>query len=1426
MIKKFFCVLFLLALISVPCVKGQSYNTLWKQVEEAERQDLPQTERKALGKIIAKAEREAQYGHLLKALLKDGQAAVAVSPDSLTPFVERLQQREQKAKVFPLQAVYQAVLGHIYTTQPTLGDNSKNIGLSYQQKAMSHPKELAAVKAADYQPLLVKGADGYYYGDNLLSAIAYETGQFKELHNYYLTTSNRVAQLLSGIEWLKSETDHLFVLKKDVARFDSLILHYADLPECGEAAIARYKKSEELIDITKKQKIDYIDEALKRWGTWKRMDVLRNEKTLLTTPSFAVGISQTVMIPNQEQIVKLNGLCNLQSLTMKVYRANLSGDTSLDPSNNKDYEQLKKLLTPVPEATVTKQFAPYLPYEQFEDSMFIKGLPAGIYMLEFSSQPQTQTIRTLIFVSNVRVLQYSLPHDKKKVVVLDAVTGQPLKDASVRLSVKKNGQNAQIETHTLTTNNEGECIFSFNNDGRAYVYAFTTTDVYNPSSNSYGSYRYYSNKRDLERVSVFTDRAIYRPGQKVQVAALHYTIRQGFEHAVQAGKKVEVSLRDANSNELAHCELTTDEYGLVNTEFLLPVKGISGMYSVRVGNEPHYFQVEEYKRPTFQVEFPKIEQNYRDGDTLTVRASATSYAGVPVQGARVHYTVERRVAWWWFSYYRYWDLAGMDHTVDSEQLFRGETTTDQNGYFEVSMPVVMPKGAYPQFYNFVVTADVTDAAGESHQGELSLPLGNRQSVLTVDFGEKILLEKAEPMIFHWLNAAGNDVKGSVRYRIDGGKWKEAQSNTAVALPPLKSGRHELQAVCGTDSVKHSFVLFSLDDKRPAVKTDDWFYLSANQFANDTDSITLQVGSSDDVHIVYTILAGDTIIEQGAVNCSNELVNRKLVYKKEYGNGLSLSFAWIRNGKVYIENEEIRRPVPNKNLSLKWETFRDRLIPGQQEEWTLKILSPTGGKQEGASLMATLYDKSLDQLTKHLWSFKPMVWLPLGVSSWSTDYRPGYHREAFRYPNLKDVEPLKFWMFDAEVFPYVLSNGWMRLRGAQPMLMNARAKESEEAKSYDVLNEVAVIGFAKTTTDELASSDTPIGYYNPQGNGHAPKEQSQQMRQNLQETAFFFPSLISDADGCVSLKFTLPESLTTWRFMGLAHTKDMMYGMLDSETVAKKDVMIQPNVPRFLRQGDEAVLTARVFNTSDEVIEGTVRLELLDAERNFVIFSKQVSCLLEANNKVAVSIPVEADVLNGHTLLVCKMMVAGEDFSDGEQHYLPILPDVEQITNTRVITQHQPGEAHVDLTKLFADNRLSDVLPSTLTVEYTENPAWMMIQTLPSMATDAADNAISIAATAYAHGVAGWLLNTSPLIRSTINQWKEQQSSADKKSLVSELQKNEQLKTLLLEETPWMLDAENDTERLRNLSDYLDSETLSNKLNAATERLEKLQQADH
>ncbi len=1392
---------------------AQSYQQLWKQVDEAAKNDLPQTQRKVLRQLASKAEREHAWGHLLKAELMDASVASIVSPDSLVPAVERLQQREQSATTIPLQAVYQAVLAKIYEGQDRQLKDAKRLAESYRQRALQHPKELAAVKVSDFEPFITEGSDSHFYGDDLLSVIGYETKQYAALHQYYLTTPNREAQLLTALAQLKNEKRPLSLYQK---RLDSLMVLYGDLQVCGEAAIQRYTDClERQSDVTAQQKMAAIDEALQRWGGWKRMNLLRNQRRSLTNPQFNVTVDNHVSIPHQQQRVQLSQLRGIEKITMTVYRVKGDGDISLNPTYSNDYKKLKPLLTALPEYTRECSYTGKKEYEIFEDSILLPALPVGVYMLEFSTSPSTEVSRSLFFVSDLRLLGEALPEKAMRYVVVNATTGQPVRGATIRLS----GRNTSVGTVELTTDKKGECLYTQKENRLNRAWASTATDRACPPMNVYHTLSYSLPENEITHVSVFTDRAIYRPSQKVQAAAIFYTRKNGFEHHVIADKKIKAYLRDAHYKVVEEKEVVTDAFGTATATFTLPASSLTGICHVEFDGGSQQIRVEEYKRPTFLVEFPKVTESYRQGDTLRVNATAKSYAGVPVQGAKVHYRVERQSAFWWF---RYWQ-----HDSRNVTIFSDDTETREDGTFEVTLPLTLPESVHPLFYHFVVVADVTDLAGETHQGQLSLPLGNRETALTIDLPEKIRADQYASWSVHLMNAAGNDIPTEARYQIDEGRWQDIQTNTSLELPRLKSGRHQLTAVCGKDTVRRSFVMFSLDDKRPAIETDDWFYVSAEQFADETTPVTLQVGSSaKDVHLLYNIVAGDKLIESGAVELSNELLNRPFTYQEAYGNGLTLSFAWVKNGRVYTHEAVIRRPVPNKRLRLSWETFRDRLTPGQQEKWTLQIKAPgdcliTQSSAFSSQLMATLYDMSLDQIVNHQWSLVPPVWLPTASLSWHFLYMHNLRMMGYRPISYLDVQQLSFNRFDENCFPYnpsvFFTLGKRSKSRGNMMLKEVSVNAVADARLYQSST-------AEESADELEGKIAGLDLARAEETGlitgGAEDDEEIPVRENLQETAFFYPQLLADSTGRVSLTFTLPESLTTWRFMGLAHTKEMMVGTLDAEAVAQKDVMLQPNLPRFLRVGDQGVLSARIINTTDEQMEGTAVLQLLDPESERVILSKDVSFYLAANATQSVSFAVDATGLQEYPLLICKMVARGDGFSDGEQHYLPVLPDRERVTVTVPFTQTAPGTKTIDLATLLPSEQQSK---TELTVEYTNNPAWLMIQALPTIGHPVDHCAICQMASFYANSLGRFILQQNPQAKHVFEMWK--QEKGHETTMQSELAKNETLKDLLLQETPWVLDAEDEAEQKARLADFFDENLLDQRLSSSLEQLKKLQHSD-
>ena len=1402
---------------------GQTYSALWKKVDEAEKKDLPQTMSKVLQQIVDKATSEKAYGQLMKAELKNAQVKASVAPDSLKPAVEALEVRCQGINDEVLKTVYQTVLYRIHQyNRSTLEKEPQKPELTAALCV-----KLAQVKDETYEPFVKVESDSKLYNHDLLSIVGNELSAYQEMHDYYEKSGNRQAACLTALQVVESQG----IGKDFIHKIDSVISRYEDLPEAGELAISRvnYMQNRGEDEFPTEETVRYARMAVEKWSSWSRINALKNTIKGMTNPQFSVTLDSRISLPMREQTVYLHGIRNLSQVEMKVYHVNGNGDLNLDPESKEDFKKLKPLLKLMPEASIEMAFSSKPDYEVFEDSITLQGLPIGVYMLEFSSKPGTEVVRRMFHVTDLFVMSEKQPDRQIRYVVVNATTGQPVAKAHVR--IKEYTSWKEYTTHNFRTDGKGECYYENSKDRRLEVFAYTDGDKALPEMNLSNRYNYYKRSDDGERTTIYTDRAIYRPGQTVHAAAIIYEMTEGYKHNAVEGKRVSIVLRDANYKEVQRVSAVTDQYGTCSADLTLPSTGLTGQFSLVVNGQTQRIRVEEYKRPTFEVKFDEMKEHYEAGDTVTVKATARSYAGVPVQGATVKYKVVRRLAFWWWNYSRYWDTGVIGISSKDEEMSSGETVTGDDGTFTVDIPMVLPESQRPLFYNFIVTADVTDTAGETHAGQTSLPLGNRKTALSVDLGEQILAESNPTMTFHLRNAAGNDIAASVKYRVDGAKiWQDWPTQKKIELSGmhLKSGKHSLEAICEGDTLKRDFVIFSKDDKRPATETDNWFWVSDTQFPNDGSPVTVQVGSSaKDVHIVYSIFSGEQLIESGSVDRSNELLNRKLTYKEAWGDGILLTFAWVKENVCYTHQTTIRRPLPNKQLKLSWNTFRDRLTPGQQEEWSLTVLGPDG-QPANAQLMATLYDKSLDQLTSHNWSLYPYTSLQLPNTRWNSSSRGGMRLSASQEWHALSVRSFTYSHFDHTVYPstrsyYTMRGIGTRARGVSMLGKAAVADAMVVEEAPVMLNEVVVNSVKTYDRKSDLSRVTGID----DGNEEALKfdeaadnqqEMQVQIRENLNETAFFYPQLTTDSAGVIVLKFTLPESLTTWRFMGLAHTQDMCYGLLDGEAVAKKDVMIQPNMPRFVREGDQAVLTARIFNTSDHAISGKARLRLLNPETEAVVFeSTQDFSLAEgATGSASFELPeLGADV----TPLICQVMAFGEGFSDGEQHYLPVLPSTERVTVTVPFTQIEPGKKTIDLAALLP----VDSKNQKLTFEYTNNPAWLMIQALPTVGKPSDDDAISQAASYYANSIGKHILAQNPTAKTAFQLW--QQESGAETSLMSSLEKNLELKDLMLNETPWVLDAESETEQKQRLADFFDENTMQQRLESATTKLKKLQRSD-
>ena len=1399
---------------------AQTYQVLWKQVESARDKDLPRQALTHLQKIEDKAKKEKAYGQLLKATLLTANVQQDLSPDSLAPAVARIE-RQAKATTDPvLQMVYATVLYKVYSLNPSIDNDTFDKANHYRQQAMAQPDLLAKVKADDYEPLVERGKDSKVFTHDLLSVVGMEIDEWQWLYDYYTKVDNCPAACIAASH-----------IAKSIEEYDSLIAIFGDYPEAAELAIGRYDNMVD--DFTRAERYNWLQQSLTRWGSWPRANIMRNELTTLTTPQFTISIKRRVQEVSKPQMVSLKNLRNITQLTMHVYRTSLQGDTQLNPNNKDEYKKIKAGLTELTEMTQTIPFSGHAVYDIFTDSLQLQGLPAGVYMLEFASLPQTEVVRQLYFVSGVRLLRQAQPDNTRRYVVVDATTGQPVKNASLRLSFRKNW-NSPKTTRVITCNNQGEAVYT-GEQRPSRLFAYTANDSYCPEQDGYGTYSYFERKYDNEHTNLFTDRAIYRPGQTVYATAIVWKELSAIDNAAVSDKVVKFELRDANYKLVAEQEATTDRYGKCSIQFTLPTGKLNGRYSIRTKNGNISFRVEEYKRPAFQVTFDEYKASYQAGDTVQATAKAMSYAGVPIQDAKVHYTVKRRVAFWWMSYSRYWQVGYFGDGLREMVVSEGDATTADDGSFTVDMPLVMPDdlGRHTMFYHFVVDADVTDQAGETHHGSLSLPLGNKTTSLTSDIPEKVRSDQFPTITFTRRNAAGKEIPGKLRYRIDGGKWQQWSANTHLSLltSHLKSGQHRIEAICAQDSIDQTFVVFSLDDKRPAIETHDWFYISHEQFPNDGTPVTVQVGSSDpNTYIVYSLFAGKQKMEEGAVKKNGELINRQFTYREEYGNGLLLTFAWMKDGECYSHQQVIRRPMPDKKLKLQWTTFRDRLTPGQQELWQLKINKPDGQPAD-ASLMAVLYDKSLDALASHQWSFTPSSYQPVSSTSWQhTEFR-NIWASASKEMKFADVDQLLFSHFDESIFPIYYKPIRAYGRGVL-MKAKAAAPVAKADMEYAAIDAFDVKGNDESGGEEQKGlEEVVVAGYGVKGQDDNEEEQKVQVRENLNETAFCYPTLQTDNDGNVTLSFTLPESLTTWRFMGIANTADMLYGYIDGEAIAQKDVMIQPNMPRFVREGDDATISARLFNTTDHSVSGTAKLQLIDPNTDLVICEKTAPFTIDANGSTATQFAVSVSSTSGSkcgtripvdtSLLICKVTATGDGFSDGEQHYLPVLSNKEYVTKTVPFTQHEAGVKTIDLTKLFPQGTDQQ----KLTIEYTNNPAWLMVQALPTLGQPWEHSAIDQAASYYSNLLAKHLLDQNPQTKRVFEQWKQEEITSHLSPLTSHLYKNEDLKDLILDETPWVAAADRESEQRQRLADFFDENGINNRLMTTVEKLQKLQNSD-
>lgn len=1169
------------------------------------------------------------------------------------------------------------------------------------------------------------------------------------------------------------------------------------------------------------ERLRIVREGIAGYPRYEGINQLKNIEKEILNASLSLEIATAY--PGEQQSVKVN-YKNLTGITLQLYKVNLPVTSAVLQNRTTHFESKYARL----QREEHFSLKPTTDYLNVDTTLTIQAPQAGIYFLKaVPDGKKGVSDGTLMNVTALKTIYRPLPDGTLELVVVDAVSGQPVSEAEVTIYTEKGGGYSPQQTYQA--DKQGTLKLDFLNSNKYWYNAHTAADNAMPILNLWKNDYYYKESKRKEVLQLFTDRSIYRPGQTVYVSGLAYEMEKDSTR-VLADKKYTVSLYDANNNETGKVEVWTNGFGSFSGQFVLPSPCLTGYFSLRAADTSVSFKVEEYKRPTFDVTFEPVKVEYQVGDSIEVVGMAKTFAGAPVQNARVHYNISRSYAW-------FWRFMGR-----GSARWEGEAMTDADGKFSVPVHFEIDSDRRESplwYYTYNIQADVTDGAGGTQQANLSLPLGSTSMVLNMDnLPDNWVKEKKLEIKLTAMNLSGEPVDTLVTYQVvemeeqKDGQEKEGRkvltgtveankSFVPEAIYALPSGNYRLKLSAkdtqGREcTASKNFLLFSLNDKRPPFVITDWFYQDGLEF-DAASPATVYIGSSEkNVYLLYDVFAGNKRLESKRIELSDSVVSFRFPYKKEYGDGILVSMAFVKDGRLYSHNARIMKPAPEKKLQLKWTTFRDKLRPGQQEEWKLTVLYPDGSPAE-AEMLATMYDASLDKIySAHKLDFGVDFHYVVPLTYWNTSYmRNAYLYVDFPLKRLRAV-PLEYseliipstGRMEAMVVGYGGSPratlaGALKIRGRSA----ANAVMNQEAVTDMVLQEEMVETSAQEKV-EMGSSE------------ELAETGDIQIRENFAETAFFYPQLRTNEKGEVSISFVLPESLTRWTFMGLAHTRNVDYGKIEATATASKEFMLQPNMPRFVRVGDKANIAASLMNLSDKGVKGTVRMELFNPETEKVFYSQKQKFDVKGGETGHVNFTFE--VSDKYAVMACRMVADGDTFSDGEQRYIPVLTDKQWVTETVPLNVNGEGAHTFSLENLF-NKHSKTASEQRLTVEFTAHPAWYAVQALPVVANPQNEDALSWATAYYAHSLAAYIVKENPRIKQVFDSWKAQ--GGTKETFMSNLQKNQELKNILLAETPWLAEATNEAEQKQRIATLFDLNTMNSQLAVSVEKLGELQNAD-
>lgn len=1419
-------------------LEAQNYDRMWKEVESLQKKDHSRSVIEKTESIFSQALADKNLPQMIKAFMVCSEYKVRLSPDSINIQLEKLKEWASSETDILGRSVLNSIWARIYSEgEPWEMDSIiQCLRLSLQEKDW-----LASRSAALFYPVVIsKDLSKEYFDDNMYDFLARQAVRTllsvsareneKKIHNEILGIYDSLIALYSDAESpyrdkkaeaLTREARLVYlsdncVYSKDklssddaIKELKKLASEYQDIDVYCDIALKLAQKYNQLRE--RVEAMSEIRKALELYPETRWTEDLKKLENNILAPSLRVEIP--FVYPGYRTDIKVS-YNNITSVTMEAYRLNLPPTTD-KLGRNRDSEQvIKKYGTRV--AVNNYTLPPTANYKVRNTQLKYKLPDSGIYMLKlYSKQKEDVACYEVVYISPYQCVMVNLPDNMVEMVALDRMTGHPVPNAEIVSYIRQDGKYELKNIYQTDVNGTVEIA---RDKDKFVCYSVRTSgnDFMKPVSVYSGGFYTNNDSNDITKhTKIFTDRSIYRPGQKVFVSGVVY-MQDGDSISVSNDSEVTVSLLDTNRKTVENVKVQTDEFGVYSAEFVLKSNAMPGMYSVKAGEQYETIRVEEYKRPTFDVVFSKMEDAFSFGDSVRADAKAATFAGSPLCMAKVEYKVLRQDIEW-FRYYR-----------NETELISGETMTDADGRFHVDFHLLKPESGNLSA-NFIcsrfrIMATITSLSGETQSGEYVFSVGGESLSFNISgLPDKLAKERIGDIKFEVLNYDGIPVETNVRYEIyklDGerntvGKpvfSSEVQSRKpfvpyALSSPPSGSYRLKVSTADSKEretSHTQDFVLFSLSDSVPPFDTAWWFYQDGESFAND-GKVDFYVGSSEeDAYLMLDVFTSEKRIESKRITFSNSIRKFSYSYKEEYGDGITVCLSLVRNGELYRETIQLAKPEPDKKLLIEWKTFRDKLLPGQTEEWKLTVRDKSGNPVK-ASMLASAYDASLDEFYPHGWYFSTYFrrnFLPLRFQTIAGDRRLNMNVPYDYYSAGNGIDFFRgdgFTCFMSFFFNYYGTRGAIMTKASIPVGQENGIAASRNSVTLNYIEpEVASDETVKVT--DGASSPA--------------------LRENFSETAFYYPRLHTDSTGTVTMSFVMPDALTKWNFNGFVHTKDMDYGLVKASFTTSKPFMVQPNMPRFVRVGDDSSISSSLINMSDGNISGKVTMTISNPFSGKVVYSGTNDFNVSEGETGVVTFNYK--VTEGIDVLVCTIMAEAGEFSDGERHYLPVLSDKQLIVENVPVQLRGDETKTVDTGKLF-NGGSQTATNKKLTVEMTANPQWHVIQALPVLGTPSSDDAMSWSAALYANSLSLHIVKSNPKIKQVFDTWVLQ--GKDDKDFLSELSKNDELKNIIIEETPWLAEAEDEAARKQRIALLFDVNGMNDRLATAVTNLAQLQLED-